>query len=289
MQRRTDELTEYRRRIAELTSGEELVLPAAVVAVAVAVAVMNRMRPLGGSERRVRLERDSWFLLQALEPEAVPQRVREKNASFDGLEMMRLYLACDRSVDWDPLDPRVDRLIDDLDAWEIACERESSPSGHPQLVFSRLVDEATPAWQRILETLARRAEWRRTASHQADSVDRKTCCARRPEGVSAAAHSFIKALAAVRERSAVPMSHSLSRAVPAAGRTRSRKRVMDVDPQASSALEIKGGASELHVAAHFHLPAPARVTAHHHRAQRHVHVVFGDLSPIRALALWETT
>mgnify|MGYP006198589135 CR=1 FL=1 len=41
------------------------------------------MRGLGVSERRVRLERDSWILMQALEPRAVPQRVRDKNADFD--------------------------------------------------------------------------------------------------------------------------------------------------------------------------------------------------------------
>lgn len=156
LQRKIDQLTVYRRRITELAGGERLVLPPEVV------AVLNRMRGLGVSEQRVRLERDSWILLRALDPHAVPQRVREKNAAFDDPETTRLYLACDRSFDWDPQDPRLDQLIDDLDAWEIRYERDGSASGHLKLVADR-ISEAAPAWQRILEVLAHRAARRRTA------------------------------------------------------------------------------------------------------------------------------
>ncbi|WP_343234943.1 MerR family transcriptional regulator [Streptomyces sp. SID10853] len=123
LRRRIRELTEYRRRIAELAEGEGLFLPPEVV------AVLNRMRGLGFSELRVRLERDAWILMQALDPHAMPERIRDKNAGFDDPETTRLYLACDQSVDWDPDDPRLDRLIDDLDAWEIEHERDSDRSG----------------------------------------------------------------------------------------------------------------------------------------------------------------
>ncbi|MCP2168237.1 MerR family transcriptional regulator [Goodfellowiella coeruleoviolacea] len=156
LRRRIDQLTENRRRIAELAGGEGLVLPPEVV------AILNRMRDLGISERRVRLERDSWILMRALNPDAVPQRVRDKNASLDDPETTRLYLACDRAFDWDPHDPRLDRLIDDLDAWEVAHERDSQPGGLA-LVVSR-ISEASPAWQRIVTTLVHRAERRRAAA-----------------------------------------------------------------------------------------------------------------------------
>ncbi|MGV9823042.1 MerR family transcriptional regulator [Nocardia xishanensis] len=158
LQRKIDQLSEYRRRIAELDGGERLVLPPEVV------AVLNRMRGLGVGERRVRLERDSWILMQALEPSAMPQRIRDKNAALDDPETTRLYLACDRAADWDPHDPRLDRLIDDLDAWQIQHERDSSRSGHVKMVFSRISEE-TPAWQRIVEALTHRAERRRAAGH----------------------------------------------------------------------------------------------------------------------------
>ncbi len=158
LQRKIDQLTEYRRRIAELASGESLVLPPEVV------AILNRMRSLGVSEQRVRLERDSWILMQALDPRAMPQRIREKNAGLDDPETTRLYLACDQSVDWDPDDPRLDQLIDDLDAWEIEHERDSGQAGYLKLVSSR-ISEASPAWERIVDALAHRAKRRRTAGY----------------------------------------------------------------------------------------------------------------------------
>ncbi|WP_244418006.1 MerR family transcriptional regulator [Streptomyces hygroscopicus] len=158
LQRKIDQLNENRRRIAELAGGERLVLPPEVV------AILDRMRHLGVSERRVRLERDAWILMQALDPHVMPQRIREKNAGLDDPETTRLYLACDQSVDWDPQDPRLDRLIDDLDAWEIQHERDNDRAGYLKLVSSR-ISEASPAWQRIIEALAHRAEQRRPAGH----------------------------------------------------------------------------------------------------------------------------
>ncbi len=156
LRRKIDQLAEYRRRLADLAGGESLVLPAEVV------AILNRMRGLGVSEQRVLLERDSWILLQALDPQAMPQRIRDKTAGLDDPETTRLYLACDRAVDWEPDDPRLDRLIDDLDAWEIAHERDLDRNRSLPLISSR-ISEASPAWQRIVAALAHRAERRRDA------------------------------------------------------------------------------------------------------------------------------
>jgi DNA-binding transcriptional MerR regulator len=156
LQHKIDQLTDYRRRIAELAGGERLVLPPEVV------AILDRMRGLGISDLRVRLERDSWILMQALTPHLMPQRIRDKTAGLDDPETTRLYLACDQSVDWDPHDPRLDRLIDDLDAWEIEHERDGDQPGYLKLVVSR-ISEASPAWQRILAALGHRARQRQNA------------------------------------------------------------------------------------------------------------------------------
>ncbi|MFF7726809.1 MerR family transcriptional regulator [Streptomyces sp. NPDC008001] len=156
LQSKIDQLTEHRRRVAALADGDGLVLPPEVV------AILNRMRGLGVSERMVRLERDVWILMQALDPESMEQGVREKLASFDDPETKRLYLVCDQSLGWDPHDPRVDRLIDELDAWETDHGRDSSTQGHLDLIFSRIA-EASPTWQRILGVLAHRTKQRRTA------------------------------------------------------------------------------------------------------------------------------
>ncbi|MEU1805514.1 MerR family transcriptional regulator [Streptomyces sp. NPDC019937] len=162
LRRKIDQLIAYRRRITHLASGETLVLPPDVV------ALLDRMRGLGISELRVRLERDAWILMRALNPHAVPQRIREKHAAFDDPETTRLYLACDQSVDWDPHDPRLDRLIDDLDAWETTHERAGGRPGLEKLVSSRIA-EASPAWRRIIEVLAHRAEQRRTAARDSEA------------------------------------------------------------------------------------------------------------------------
>ncbi|MFD4429388.1 MerR family transcriptional regulator [Nocardia sp. NPDC058497] len=153
LQRKIAQLTEYRTRIAELAGGESLVLPPEVV------AILNRMRALGISEQRILLERDSWILLRALDPDAVPRRIREKNAELDDPETTRLYLAVDHSIDWNPHDPRLDQLIDDLDAWEIAHARDTGKPTTRKLVSSR-ISESSPSWQRIVDTLAHRAEQR---------------------------------------------------------------------------------------------------------------------------------
>ncbi|EWM18889.1 MerR family transcriptional regulator [Kutzneria sp. 744] len=150
LQRKIDRLAEHRRRIAELAGGERLVLPPEVV------AILDRMRGIGVSERTVRLERDARILIQALDPRATSQWIQDKNAGFADPDRTRLYLACDQAVDWDPHDPRVDQLIDDLDAWELEHEGDLSRPGS-RTVVSSLVTEASPAWQRILDVLAHRA------------------------------------------------------------------------------------------------------------------------------------
>lgn len=156
LQDKIDQLTEHRRRIAELSSGERLVLSPEML------GLQDRLRGLGVSERTLQLERDWWILMQASDPNAVPQWIRNRNADFDDPEKMRLYLACDRCVDWDPRDPRLDRLIDDLEAWEIEHEGASSRPQNPQPVFA-LILETSPAWQRALGVLAHRAKTRAAA------------------------------------------------------------------------------------------------------------------------------
>jgi DNA-binding transcriptional MerR regulator len=158
LQRKIDQLTTYRRRIAELASGERLVLPPEVV------AVLDRMRDLGVSEPTVRLERDARILIHAVDPRATAQWIQDKNARFDDPEKTRLYMACDQAVDWEPYDPRVDSLIDELDAWEIEHEGDLS---RPELApVDSLIAEASPAWQRILDELNHRTQRRRTTKHR---------------------------------------------------------------------------------------------------------------------------
>jgi DNA-binding transcriptional MerR regulator len=157
LRRKIDQLTEHRRRIAALAGGDRLVLPSEVV------AILDRMRDLGVSERTIQLERDTWILMQALDPPAMAGWIRNRNARFDDPADTRQYLLCDQSVDWDPYDPRVDRLIDELDEQQIERERDSGRRADITLVSARLA-EASPAWRRIFDVLTDRSRRRRIAS-----------------------------------------------------------------------------------------------------------------------------
>jgi DNA-binding transcriptional MerR regulator len=148
LRRKIDQLSEHRRRIAQLAGGDHLVLPPEVV------AMLDRMRAMGVSERTIRVERDARILLPALDPDATARWVRDKAARFDDPERTRLYLACDRAFDWDPRDRRVDRLIDELDAWD--TEHEGDISHSELALLNSLIAEVSPAWQRILDVLAER-------------------------------------------------------------------------------------------------------------------------------------
>ncbi|MCK2241698.1 MULTISPECIES: MerR family transcriptional regulator [unclassified Crossiella] len=157
LRRKIDQLAEDRRRIAALTSGEGLYLPPDMV------ANLDRARALGVSERAVRLERDTWVLFRALAPESLPEWLRQKTASFEDPDTVRLYLTATAALDWDPHDPRVDQLIDEMDAFEIARDRDTSRDGPLQLAFT-LIAEQSPSWRRMLDVLAQRAEQRRAAA-----------------------------------------------------------------------------------------------------------------------------
>lgn len=67
LKRKIRELTQHRRKIAELTGGERLFLPAEIV------DILGELRRIGVSERTVQIERDAWILVVALSPELVPE------------------------------------------------------------------------------------------------------------------------------------------------------------------------------------------------------------------------
>ncbi|MEV5575959.1 hypothetical protein AB0L06_38480 [Spirillospora sp. NPDC052269] len=55
----------------------------------------------------------------------------------------------------------MDRLINDLEAWEVAHGGNSSRPENPTPIFSLILRES-PAWRRIVDTLTHRAEQHRT-------------------------------------------------------------------------------------------------------------------------------
>lgn len=78
------ELQEHRRRIAQLTAGDSLVLPAEVV------DYLDRMRATGAPPAMVERERDAWILMAARWPERIPEYVAEKVAMLDDPRIRKL-------------------------------------------------------------------------------------------------------------------------------------------------------------------------------------------------------
>jgi DNA-binding transcriptional MerR regulator len=146
--RRMEELAEQRRRMAELTAGERLYLPARVV------AILDRERALGYSERLIQIERDIWIMAVALTPELVPEWVASKQQALDDPDFRRLYLAIDRAMPWDPRDPRLAELAEDIRAWE--ANRAAAGAAEPGLaaLMNSHVVGSSPAWQRLARYLA---------------------------------------------------------------------------------------------------------------------------------------
>jgi DNA-binding transcriptional MerR regulator len=149
------DLTQSRRRIAELAGGERLFLPAEVV------EILDQLRAMGISERMVQVERDAWIIVAALSPEQIPRWANEKLAALADPEFRRLYLASSQAQEWDTGDPRLAQLAGDMAAWMARSGRgrEQFPSDlavDPAVVtlMSEHVAESMPVWRRLADLAA---------------------------------------------------------------------------------------------------------------------------------------
>jgi DNA-binding transcriptional MerR regulator len=153
---RIRDLEEQRHRIAELAAGDRLFLPPELA------GYLDELRAIGVSQRLVQLERDGWIVLAARFPEQVSGWARDKRASLASPEGRRLYLAWDQAFDWDPADPRVEQLADDLVV--LAKVYQDQHRGQPRyelddpVVIALLshLSVSAPAWERVVELCAER-------------------------------------------------------------------------------------------------------------------------------------
>jgi DNA-binding transcriptional MerR regulator len=117
----------HRERIAQLTAGDSLALPAEVV------AYLDRMRELGFPARLVEIERDSWILMAARMPDQVPAMMAVKHAQIEDETLRRLYLDVGELADCTPDDPRLPALADRVAAFiaAAAAAAEGTSDVHP--------------------------------------------------------------------------------------------------------------------------------------------------------------
>jgi DNA-binding transcriptional MerR regulator len=147
----------HRDRIAKLAAGDSLALPPE------AVAYLERMRELGFRERLVEIERDSWILIAAQMPAAVPALMGIKHAQIEQESLRRLYLDIGDLVDCAPDDPRLPALADRVVAFIEAAAAEAEGMDDVYPVSEDLVTlldaafvESFPCAPRLLTLLEER-------------------------------------------------------------------------------------------------------------------------------------
>lgn len=142
---RIRDLERQRHRIAELVGGERLFLPPEVT------AYLDALREAGVSARSVRLERDGWILLAARSPEEVREWAKGKRELLADPEFQRLYVAYDQAHDWDPADPRLEPLADEIVAFAGRQNESEWTTADPVAVtlVASQPGSRTPAWDRL--------------------------------------------------------------------------------------------------------------------------------------------
>jgi len=149
---------ETRRRIARLTAGDSLALPAEVV------AFLDRLRELGVDERIVAVEREGWIPLAAHAPDRVPEWLARKRSQLDDSQLLDFYRTLGHALDWAPDDPRLTVLADDLAAYlaRLTAERGEDYVADVDLapplaeLMDKLAFEAAPPGRRLIELLRER-------------------------------------------------------------------------------------------------------------------------------------
>ncbi len=153
---RIRDLQQQRNRIAELAAGDRLFLPPEVA------GYLDELRQIGASQRLVQLERDGWIVLAARFPGQVSGWAQDKRAGLASPAGRKVYLAWDQAFDWDPADPRVGQLADDLVAFAQQYQAEHRDKPVYQLddpVAIALLSHpgvSSSAWERVLELCAER-------------------------------------------------------------------------------------------------------------------------------------
>jgi len=147
----------HREQIAKLAAGDSLALPPE------AVAYLDRLRDLGFPGRLIQIERDSWILLAAQMPEAVPAMMAVKHAQIENEALRGLYLDMAELVDCTPDDARLPALADRVAAFiEMAASgAEGMEEEHPLSAdLVALLDAAFieffPCAPRLLDLLEKR-------------------------------------------------------------------------------------------------------------------------------------
>ncbi|MGW7537266.1 MerR family transcriptional regulator [Amycolatopsis sp. NPDC054798] len=161
---RIRQLEQRRARLRHLAQPDRLCLPPE------AVAFMERLKPLGLSERHEHAIRDGWILACALAPDVSRAILVSRTALLDDPEYVAVLRGYDEAIDWSPDDPRLEGIAETAAA---LAQRMTLPSDLPEFrKVPRQVVELlsghldSPAWRRIDQLVARRLSEAKTATSE---------------------------------------------------------------------------------------------------------------------------
>ncbi|MFI9029563.1 MerR family transcriptional regulator [Streptomyces sp. NPDC053560] len=148
----------YRKRVARLAAGDNLVLPPEVV------EYLDLLRVLGVDERIVQVERDGWIPLAAHSSERVPEWVARKREQIADPRLVGFYLTLGQALDSTDNDPQLVGLADKLAAYvtEVADERGEGYVDDADIeaplveLMDTLAFDTVPPARRLIELLAER-------------------------------------------------------------------------------------------------------------------------------------
>jgi DNA-binding transcriptional MerR regulator len=155
---RIRDLQAQRHRIAGLAAGDTLFLPAKIV------ELLDALRAIGVSPATVQIERDGWILLAAKYRDLASGAAHEKFKALADPDFRGIYLAYDRATDWDPSDPRLEQIAEQIMAF--AARYEPGPGASPpevagdQLTMALMSPpgDLPPAWLRLEELIRDKAQ-----------------------------------------------------------------------------------------------------------------------------------
>lgn len=148
-------LQDTRTRLARLSAGEQLALPASVV------GYLDRLRELGVTERYIEQERDAWIVVAAQVPEQIEAIIAQKHEDLEDPDVLRLYSLVSGALDWTADDPRVVEVADIVDRLTTRAAQAGTMGndGLDDQVVALLdasMAETSPATERLLTLLEAR-------------------------------------------------------------------------------------------------------------------------------------
>ena len=151
--RRIRDLCDAQRRLRDLASGRDKLLPPKVA------QHVKRLHEIGLSQRWIDLVSDLWILAFATHPDTAAALLYDQDQQMADPFLRQIFLDYDRAHDLDPDDPAVDALAQRM----IEATRRRYPAGElpgqetsseiPALIQAA-VNDLSPAWQKI-DTLIR--------------------------------------------------------------------------------------------------------------------------------------